>query len=73
MQECKKEKKNYKALKCYTNPTWWSLQGQLWGRHFLVLDFKKSTLSQRFNSDGTNSHILVQQIYFSCAEFRLKS
>ena len=27
------------------------------GCHFLILDLETSTLSQRFNSDGTISHI----------------
>ena len=32
-------------------------EGQLWGCQFLILDLKRSTVSQRFNSDGTISHI----------------
>ena len=35
-----------------------SLLGQLWGCHFPILDLKTSTFSQRFNSDGTSSHIV---------------
>ena len=61
-----------------------SLQGQLWGCHVLILDLKTSTLSQRFNSDRTISHIfgpknlkrirpIMNGFYWSCAEFRLKS
>ena len=59
-----------------------SLQGQLWGRHFLILDLKTSSLSQRFNSDGTISNIFgpknMKELdpngsYWCSGEFRLKS
>ena len=64
--QCKKEKKRkekniymFKTLyKSYLmNVGITSLQGELWGRQFLILDLKISTLSQHFNSDGTISHI----------------
>ena len=63
----RKQKKQQKETKLHIYKTLYksylmnvgtqSLQEQLRGCHFFILDLKTSTLSQHFISDGTISHI----------------
>ena len=63
--QCKKRKENKKKIHMFKtlyksylmNAGITKSARTIMGRHFLILDLKTSSLSQRFNSDRTISHI----------------